>query len=157
MYILVSGRVFKVRQCLQNHQEAPHLKETLQLILRKILKMRFFPWLSVFLLHRWKYKLSENNTILKLKITVLSQKLIIFCGLVDKYYCILLSLSGHMRSKRKHYQHGLQRGKWTICRPRNITDSARKRLKGVWDIILMHNTVYLGGQYMKDGRKRNKN
>ena len=61
-------------------------KETLQLILRKILKMRFFPWLSVFLLHRWKYKLSDNNTILKLKITVLSQKLIIFCGLVDKSF-----------------------------------------------------------------------
>ena len=134
-----------------------NVKETLQLILRKILKMRFFPWLSVFLLHRWKYKLSENNTILKLKITVLSQKLIIFCGLVDKYYCLLLSLSGHMRSKRKHYQHGLQRGKRTVCRPRNITDSARKRLKGVRDIILMHNTVYLGDQYMKDGRKRNKN
>ena len=32
-----------------------------------------------------------------------------------------------------------------------------KRLKGVRDIILMHNTVYLGDQYMKDGRKRNKN
>ena len=86
-------------------------KETLQLmiILRKILEMRFFPWLSVFFLHRWKYKLSENNTILKLKITVLTQKLMIFCGLVDKYYCLLLSLLGHMRSKRKHYQHGLQR------------------------------------------------
>ena len=27
-------------------------KETLQLILRKIHEMRFFPWLSVFLLHR---------------------------------------------------------------------------------------------------------
>ena len=45
-------------------------KETLQLILRKIHKMRFFPWLSVFLLHRWKYKLSENNAIFKMKITV---------------------------------------------------------------------------------------
>ena len=51
--------------------------------------MRFFPWLSVFLLHRWKYKLSENNTILKLKITVLPQKLIIFGGLVNKYGCLL--------------------------------------------------------------------
>ena len=62
-----------------------------------------------------------------------------------------------MRSIRKHYQHGLQRGKRTVCKPRNFTDSARKRLKGVRDIILMHNTVYLGDHYMKDGRKRNKN
>ena len=36
------------------------------------------------LFHERKYKLSENNTNLKLKITVLSQKLIVFCGLVNK-------------------------------------------------------------------------
>ena len=132
------------------------LKETLQLILRKH-KMRFFPWLSVFLLHRWKYKLSENNTILKLKISVLSQKLIVFCGLVNKYCCFLLSLSLHMRRKRIHYQHGLQRKKRSKWRPRNITDSARKWLKRALDIILKHNSIYLGYQYMNDDRKRNKN
>ena len=121
------------------------IKETLQLILRKIHKMRFFPWLSVFLLHRWKYKLSENNTILKLKITVLSQKLIIFGCLVNKYCCLLLSLSWHMR--RKHYQLGLRREKRTAWRPR------RKRLKGARDIILIHN-IYLGDQYMSGGRKK---
>ena len=87
--------------------------------------MRFFPWLSVFLLHRWKYNFQK---IIQLKITVLSQKLIIFCSLVDKYYCLLLSLSGHMRRKRQHYQLDLQREKRTVWRPRNITDSARKRL-----------------------------
>ena len=91
-----------------------YLKETLQLILRKIHKMRFFPWLTVFLLDRWKYKLSGNNTILKWKITVLSQKLIIFCGLVNKYCCLLLSFSWHMRRKRKQYRHGSQREKRTV-------------------------------------------
>ena len=131
-------------------------KETLQLILRKIHQMRFFPWLSVFLLHRWKYRLSVNNIILKWKITVLSQKLIIFCGLVNKYCCLLLSFSWHMRRKRKQYQHGSQREKRTMWRPRNITDTARKKHKGAQDIILIHNTVYLGDQYMNDDRKRNK-
>ena len=59
-----------------------------------------------------------------------------------------------MRKKRKNYQHGLQREKRTVERRRNITDSARKRLKGALDIIrLIHNTVYLGDQYM-NGRKR---
>ena len=116
--------------------------------------MRFFPWLSVFLLHRWKYKLSGNNTILKWKITVLSQKLIIFCGLVNKYCCLLLSFSWHMRRKCKQYQHGSQREKRTVWRPRNTIDTARKRLKGVREIILIHNTVYLGDQYMNDDRKR---
>ena len=100
---------------------APVLKETLQLILRKFHKMRFFPWLSVFSLLRWKYKLSENNTILKLKITVFSHKLIVFCGLVNKYCCLLLSLSWLMRKKT----YGLQREKRTVWRPRNITDPAR--------------------------------
>ena len=119
--------------------------------------MRFSPWLSVFLLYRWMYKHSENNTILELKITVLSQKSIVFCGLVNKYCSLILSLSWHMRRKRyKHYQHGLQRDKRTVWIPRNITDSARKRLKRAWDIILIHNTIYLGDQYMNDGRKRNK-
>ena len=93
----------------------------------KFIKWDFFHRLSVFLLHRWKYKLSENNTILMLKITVLSQILIIFCCLVNKYCCLLLSLS------------------WPICKENvNITSmvynrknvhvktkkySARKRLK----------------------------
>ena len=131
--------------------------KTLQLILRKIHKMRLVPGLSVFLLHRWVYKFSENSTILKLKITVLSQKLIMFSGLVNKYCCLLLSLSWHMRRERKHYKHGLQREKHTVWRPRNITDSARKRPKGARDIILIHYTVYLGDQYLNDGRKRNKN
>ena len=80
----------------------------LQHILCKIHTMRFFPRLPVFLLHRWKYKLSDNNAILILKITVLSQKLIIFYGLVNKYCCLFLSLSRHMCRKHKHYQHGLQ-------------------------------------------------
>ena len=35
-----------------------------------------------------------------------------------------------------------------------MTGSARKRLKGARDIILIHNTVYLGDQYMNDGRKK---
>ena len=56
-----------------------------------------------------------------------------------------------MRRKRKHYQHDLQREKRTVRRPRNITDSARKRLKGAQDIILILNTDYLGDQYMNDG------
>ena len=34
-----------------------------------------------------------------------------------------------------------------------ITASALKRLKGARDIILIHNTVYLGDQYMNDGQK----
>ena len=77
-----------------------YIIETLQLILRKIHKMRFFLWLSVFLLHRWKYKLSENNTTLKLKIIFLSQKLIIFCGLINKYCCHLLFFLWHTRRKQ---------------------------------------------------------
>ena len=36
---------------------------------------------------------------------------------------------------------------------KNITDSARKGLKGARDIILIHKTVYLGDQYMTDGQK----
>ena len=39
-------------------------------------------------------------------------------------------------------------------RPRNITESARKKLKRARDIILKYNTIYLGDQYMNDGRKR---
>ena len=124
------SNVLKAANILKNNIDHKFLKETLKLILRKIHKMRFFPGLCVFLLHRWKYKLSENNTILKLKITVLSKKLIISCGLVNKYCCLLLSLSWHMRRKHKHYQHGLQREKRTVRRPRYITDSDRKRLKG---------------------------
>ena len=153
--VLMHWKKYYIRNNIFNHWFA--LKETLQLILRKIHKMRFFLWLSVFLLHRWKYKLSENNTILKLKITFLSQKLMFFYGLGNKYCCYLLSLSWHMRRKRKHYQHGLQRGKRTVWRPRNITDSARKRLKRAQDIILIHNTIYLGDQDMNDCRKWNKN
>ena len=38
-----------------------------------------------------------------------------------------------------------------------ILPTARKRLEGARDIILIHNTVYRGDQYMNDGRKRNKN
>ena len=98
----------------QNYNFNPSFKETLQLILCKIHKMKLFPMLSVFLLHRWKYKLSENNTILTLKISVLSQKFTFFCSLVNKYCCLLLSLSWHMRRKRKHFQHGLQREKHTV-------------------------------------------
>ena len=133
-------------------------KETLQLILRKIHKIIFSPWLCVFLLHRWKCKLSENNGIFKVENYRFIIKLIVFCGLVNKYWCLLLSLSWHMRRKRKHYQHGLQREKRTVCGSRisNITDSARKRLKRARDIILIHYTIYLVDQYMNDDRKRNK-
>ena len=70
-----------------------HVKRDIAVLFLKIHKMRFFPWLSVFLLHRWKYKLSKNDTMLELKITVLSQKLIMFCVLVNKYCSLLLSLS----------------------------------------------------------------
>ena len=105
-------RMFNKKQLLwQSWKDICELTKSplqqLQLILRKIHKMRCFPWLSVFLLHRWKYKRSESNTILKLKITVLSQKFIIFC-------CLLLSFSRHMRRKREQYKHGLQRVKRTI-------------------------------------------
>ena len=55
-----------------------------------------------------------------------------------------------MRRKRKHYQHGLQREKRTVWRPRNITDSARKKI--AW--YNPDNTIYLGDQYMNDGRKK---
>ena len=48
-----------------------------------------------------------------------------------------------MLRTRKHYQHGLQRENRTVRRPRNITDSARKRLKRARNIILMHNTIYI--------------
>ena len=62
-----------------------------------------------------------------------------------------------MRRKRKHYQHGLKREKSMVCKPRNITDFASKRLKRAREITLIHNRIYLGDQYMNDGRKRNKN
>ena len=47
-------------------------------------------------------------------------------------------------------------GKTYGVKTRNITDCARKRRKGARDIILIHNTVYLGDQHINDGRKRNK-
>lgn len=81
----------------------------MQFILRKSHMMRFSPRLSVFLMHRWKCKLSKNNTILKLKITALPQKLMIFGGFVNKYNCLHLSYSWHMSRKPKNYKHGLQR------------------------------------------------
>ena len=48
-----------------------------------------------------------------------------------------------MRRKRKHYRHGLQREKRVQCKHQEIV----QRLKGARDIILIHNTVYLGDQY----------
>ena len=43
-----------------------------------------------------------------------------------------------MRRKHKLYKNGLQREKRTVGRPRNITDSAQKRLKAEQDKILIH-------------------
>ena len=44
--------------------------------------------------------------------------------------------------------------KCTVGRPRNITDSARKRLKEERDI---HSPFYFRDRHMNDGRKRNEN
>ena len=129
-------------------------KETLQLILR--IKWDFSHGSLYFCCIDESINFQEITLFLKWKITVLSQKLIIFWGLVNKYCCLLLSFSWHIRRKGKQYQHGSQREKRTVWRPRNITDTAWKRLKGAREIILIHNTVYLRDQYMNDNRKRNK-
>ena len=43
-----------------------------------------------------------------------------------------------MRRKHKQYTNGLQQEKSTVGRPRNITDSAQKRLKAAQDQIPIH-------------------
>ena len=107
------------------------------------------------LLKRWKYQLPEKSTTWKLKITVLSQKLIMFGGLVNKYTVLLRrllhSFSWHVRRKRKHYKHGLQRE--NVQREDEIILQTLLG-KGAQDIILIHNTVYLRDQYINDGEKK---
>ena len=68
------------------------IKKTLQLILRTILKLRFFSWLSVFLLHRWKY--SHNDLKLRTELLKALYKTCIYVllsRLVYKVSCYLFS------------------------------------------------------------------
>ena len=59
-----------------------------------------------------------------MNISILSQKLIILCGLFNKYCCLLLSLSWHMRRKRQYYQHGLKQEKKNVwCKDQEISQT----------------------------------
>ena len=78
---------------------------------------------KIILFQSWKF------------ITIINQ---FFCGLINKYCCLLLSLSWHMRRKKKHYQHGLQREKRRVWSNPGSTTTLLKRFKNVFGMLGKH-------------------